>query len=340
MASIFQNEYTVAILIILLFIILAKVIVYLVKKFVFKLTAKTKTDLDDKIVEIVTPQVYSILILAGTYFALRALTVLDPYAQQIGGFFFVLAVLFITFAVSRVVRVMVLHFLHVQKKFEKAPQLINRIINVIIYAIATLIILDHFNISITPIMATLGVGAVAVGLALQGTLSNLFAGMRVLSDRKINLGNYIEMEGGISGYVEDISWSTTTIQTLSNTIVVIPNSKIADSIVTNYSIPQDETSVVVQCGVSYKSNLKKVERVTLEVAEKIQKTIGGAARSFKPSMRYHTFGESNINFSIVLRAEHITEKYKITHEFIKALKERFDKEKINIAFPTVKIVKG
>ena len=340
MASIFQNEYTIAILIIIAFIVLAKFIIYVIKKFVFKFAKKTKTDLDDKILEIITPQIYSILILAGVYFALRTLTILDPYSKMIGGFFFVIAVLMVAFAVSRAVRVMVLHFLHVQRKFEKAPQLISKIINAVIYAISILIILDHFNISITPIMATLGVGAVAVGLALQGTLSNLFAGVRVLSDRKVNIGDYIEMDGGISGYVEDISWSTTTVHTLSNTLIVIPNSKIADSVVINYSMPQDETSIIVQCGVSYKSNLKKVEKVTLEVAEKIQKTVKGAVKSFKPSMSYHTFGESNIKFSIVLRAENITDKYLITHEFIKALKERFDREKIDISFQTIKIVKG
>jgi len=340
MASLFQNEYIIAVLILLAFIILARIVVWVIKKFVFRLAAKTKTDLDDKILEIITPQVYSLLILAGTYLGLRALTVLDPYTVMINNFFFVLTVLMITFAVSRVVKVMILHVLHVRKKFEKAPQLISRIINIIIYALAILIILDHFNISITPIMATLGVGAVAVGLALQGTLSNLFAGMRVISDRQINIGNYIEMDGGISGYVEDISWSTTTVHTLANTIIVIPNSKIADSIVTNYSMPQDETSVVVKCGVSYKSNLKKVERVTLDVAEKIQKTVKGAVRSFKPSLGYNAFGDSNIQFSVVLRAEKIVDKYLITHEFIKALKERFDKEKINIAFQTIKIVKG
>lgn len=340
MVSILQNEYVVAILILLAFILLARIVVFVTKKFVFRLATKTKTDLDDKVLEIITPQVYSLLILVGTYLGLRALTILDPYVVIVNGFFFTLTVLMITFALSRVAKVILLHILHVKKKFEKAPQLIIRIINVIIYALAILVILDHFNISITPIMATLGVGAVAVGLALQGTLSNLFAGMRVISDRKVNIGNYIEMDGGISGYVEDISWSTTTIHTLANTIIVIPNSKIADSIVTNYSMPQDETSVVVQCGVSYKSNLKKVEKTTLEVAEKIQKTVRGAVKSFKPSMGYNSFGDSNIKFSIVLRAEKIVDKYLITHEFIKALKERFDKEKIDISFQTIKIVKG
>jgi len=287
----------------------------------------------------VTPQVYSFLILIGTYFALRALTILDPYSKIIVGSFFTLFVLVVAIAISRIARVMVLHFLHVQKKFQKAPQLVTKIISTVVYAIATLIVLDHFNISITPLMATLGVGAVAVGLALQGTLSNLFAGMRVLSDRKINLGNYIELDGGISGYVDDISWSTTTVKTLSNTIVVIPNSKIAESIIINYSIPQNETSIVIPCGVSYRSNLKKVEKVTLDVAEKIQKTIPGAVKSFEPSMKYSSFGDSNIHFSVVLRAENITDKYLLIHEFIKALKERFDKEKIDISFPVVKIVK-
>lgn len=340
MAGLFQNEYVLAILLIISFVFLAKFIVWFTKKVIFRFVAKTETDLDDKILEIVTPQVYSIIILIGTYLALRALTILESYGEVIGGLFFVLFVIFVAVAVSRVLRVIVLHFLHVQKKFQKAPQLVTRILSTAVYVVALLIILDYFEISITPLMATLGVGAVAVGLALQGTLSNLFAGMRVISDRQLNIGNFIELDNGISGFIEDIRWSSTIVKTLSNNLVVVPNSKIAESVITNYSMPEQEMSLVIQCGVSYKSNLEKVEKVTNEVAEKIQKTVPGAVRSFKPFIRYHTFGDSNINFSIILRVEKSVDKYIVTHEFMKALKARYDKEKIEISWPVRKIVKG
>ena len=189
-------------------------------------------------------------------------------------------------------------------------------------------------------IATLGVGAVAVGLALQGTLSNLFAGARILSDRPVNIGDFVELDNKLSGFVEDISWSSTRIKTTSDTMVVVPNSKLADSIITNYSMPHNETSIVVQCGVSYKSNLEKVEKITLDVARRIQKTVPGAVKDFKPLIRFHTFGDSNIMFSIVLRAENFVDKHLITHALIKELKKRYDKEKIHISSPVISVVKG
>jgi len=94
---------------------------------------------------------------------------------------------------------------------------------------------------------------------------------------------------------------------------------------------------VVQCGVSYKSDLGKVEKVTIDVAKKIQEKIPGAVKTFEPFIRYHTFGDSNINFSIILRVEEPVARYLIIHEFIKALKARYDKEGIEISWPVRKI---
>ena len=235
----------------------------------------------------------------------------------------------------------VVRWLKVQKKFEKTPQLISKIISVIVYLIAFLMILKHFNIEITPLIATLGVGGLAVGLALQNTLSNFFAGLHIISDRPVNVGDFIELtEGNISGYVEDVGWRSTRIRTLPNTIVIVPNSKLAESIIINDSLPEQEMATLVQCGVAYGSDLKKVEEVTVDVARKIQKTVPGAVKTFDPFIRYHTFGDSNINFSVILRVEKFVDKYLITHEFIKALKERYDKEGIEISWPVRKVYQG
>ena len=96
-------------------------------------------------------------------------------------------------------------------------------------------------------------------------------------------------------------------------------------------------SIVVQCGVSYNDDLEKVEKVTTDVARRIQKTTKGAIKTFEPFIRYHTFGDSNINFSIILRAEKVVDKYLITHELIKELKKAYAKNKIEISWPVRKV---
>ena len=159
----------------------------------------------------------------------------------------------------------------------------------------------------------------------------------IISAEPIRIGDYVEM-GNWKGYVEDISWRSTTIRTLANNRIIIPNSKLTESVIINNNRPAREMSVLVQVGVDYSSNLKKVEKITIDVARKIQKTLKGAVSDFEPFTRYHTFADSNINFTVILRAKTFIDKYLITHEFIKALKERYDKEGIEISWSVRKIV--
>ncbi len=337
MSVILQNEYVHFIIILLAAIFLAKVIHFIFRKYLRRLAAQTKTDIDDLVLKTTISPIYILTILAGLYTGLRSLSVLANYAALISGVFFVLAVFIAAAAVSKILSALVGRWLSVQKRFEKTPGVVVKVASVVVYLLAALTILKHFNVEITPLIATLGVGGIAVGLALQNTLSNFFAGLHIISDRPIDVGDFIELEGNISGYVEDIGWRSTRIRTLPNTIVVVPNSKLSESTITNYSLPDPETAALVQCGVSYNSDLKKVEKVTADVARKIQKTIPGAVKNFEPFIRYHTFGDSNINFTIILRVEKVVDKYLVIHEFIKALKERYAKEGIEISWPVRKI---
>ena len=108
-----------------------------------------------------------------------------------------------------------------------------------------------------------------VALALQGTLTNFFAGLNILTDGSIRIGDFVELDGGMSGYVDQIGWRTTRIRMLANNMVIIPNTKLADSIATNYNYPEDQMSVYLEVGVSYASDLDHVERVTVEVAKQV-----------------------------------------------------------------------
>ncbi len=332
-----QNEFVRATIILFTALIAVLASNVLLKKYVKHLTGKTKTEIDDIILAIITKPLFLLIILAGIYFALNEIRLLQQYTQQISSLFFTIAVFIVAFLLARVLTVLITQWMKIHKRFEKTPQVLNKMIRVIIYVLALLMVLDHLNIEITPLIATLGIGGLAVGLALQNTLSNFFAGLHIISDRPVNVGDYIELDGKVEGYVEDIGWRSTRIKTLPNTIIIIPNSKLAESVITNYSMPDKEIAVLVQCGVAYGSDLEKVEKATVDVARKIQKTVNGAVKDFEPFIRYHTFADSNINFTVILRAEKFVNKYLIKHEFIKALKARYDKEEIEISWPVRKI---
>ena len=321
-------------------LVVATMVRIFLRKHIKKLTRRTRTDIDDQIIAIITKPLYVAIVLGGIYLGVRSLDFFANYTFYINTGFFIIFTFIVAYVTSKIASLLVISSLKVKKKYEKTPRLLNKIISAVIYLVAILMILGHFNVEITPLVAGLGIGGLAIGLALQSTLSDFFAGLHILSDQPIRVGDYIELENKLSGFVEDIGWRSTRIRTLPNNIVVIPNNKLAESTITNYSMPEQEMGFVLQCGVAYNSDLKKVEKVTIEVAKEIQKKVQGAVKDFEPFIRYHTFGDSNINFSIILRVEKPVDKYLVGHEFIKALKERYDKEGIEISWPVRLIYQG
>jgi len=332
-----QNEYFRFFLVLFSTLIAIFIFHFILKNYIKKIADKTRRDIDNVILKITAKPLYILVIIIGFYFAFKSLSIFAPYVTWLDKIFFVFSILIVALLLSKILTRLINRWLKVQKRFEKTPRLINKVVTVIIYLIAILMILSHFEIEITPLVATLGLGGLAIGLALQNTLTNFFAGLYIISDKLISVGDFIEVNGNVSGYVGDIGWRSTRIRTLSNTIIIIPNSKLAENVITNNSLPEQEMAALVQVGVAYGSDLKKVEKVTIDVAKKIQKTIPGAIKNFEPFIRYHTFGDSNINFTVILRVQTFVDKYLITHEFIKALKERYDKENIEISWPVRKV---
>jgi len=203
----------------------------------------------------------------------------------------------------------------------------------IILVVGALIILNSLGISIAPMLTALGIGGLAVALALQDTLSNLFSGIYVTAARQVRVGDYIKLESGEEGYVVDIAWRSTRIRNLPNNLIVIPNTKLAQAIVTNYDLPSKDLAVLAEVGVDYRSDLEQVERVTCAVGKQVMQEVPGGVPEFDPFIRYHTFGDSSINFTVILRAKTFVDQYLVKHEFVKRLHRAFTQEGITIPFP-------
>ncbi|MGA2090435.1 MAG: mechanosensitive ion channel family protein [Endomicrobiales bacterium] len=224
---------------------------------------------------------------------------------------------------------------YMQKKALYHPQtsLTQNIIRAIIIIIGGLVILSHFGISITPLLTALGVGSLAVALALQDTLSNLFAGFHIIASKQIRTGDYVKMDSGQEGVIIDIGWRNTCIKQPINNIVIIPNTKITNSIITNYTLQDKESGFSIPLRVAYDSDLGKVEQTTIEVAQEVLASVAGGVKQFKPDIQFTAFGDSSINFNVNLRARELSDQGAITHEFIKKIIPRFKKESIDIPYP-------
>ena len=214
-----------------------------------------------------------------------------------------------------------------------SSDIVQVVVRAVIIGMGALILLDSLGISVTPLIASLGIGSLAVALGLQPTLENFFAGIQIVIDRPIMEGHFVRLESGEEGYVEKIGWRSTWIRMLPNNMIIVPNKVLFASKIMNFYYPQTELAVLVEVGVSYGSDLKHVEKITTEVAEEVLKSVAGGVPEFKPFIRYHTFNNSSIDFTVILRAKEFTDQYLIKHEFIKRLHERYQKEGIVIPYP-------
>ena len=202
------------------------------------------------------------------------------------------------------------------------------IIKLVVFVLGVITVLSYLGIQITHFITTLGIAGLAVSLALQNTLSNVFSGLNLIASRQIEVGDFVRLENGEEGYVEDITWMNTVIRRLDNNLVVVPNSRLVNSIVINYKKPTPSMNIVVSIVIPYSSDLEKAEKLALEVAREVQKTVKGADQGFEPLVRYSAFTELGITLNIILRVLNPDSQFFIRHEFIKRLKKTYEREGI------------
>jgi len=310
---------------------------YIVRKIIFERLAKwsknTGIQLGDIIISAVKGPFIIWVLMLGIYFALAVSQLSERVVGVANKTLLALGIFSVTLVLANLsVRLIKIHSGRLEVALP-VTSLTQNIARVVVFVIGILIILNSLDISITPILATLGVGGLAVALALQDTFSNFFAGFHIIAARQIKVGDYVKLDTGEEGYVVDITWRTTKIRMLPNNVVLIPNEKLTKAIVINYYMPDKEMAVLVNLGVHYNSDLEKVEKVTCEVAKEVMKDVPGGVPEFQPFIRYNTFGDFSIGFTVILRAKEFVDQYLIKHEFIKRLHERYAKEGIIIPYP-------
>lgn len=216
---------------------------------------------------------------------------------------------------------------------------ITRIAIIVLGVMFGLAVLD---ISITPVITALGVGGLAVALALQDTLTNLFSGLQIVATRQIRPGDYVKLEGGQEGMVVDTAWRTTTLRTPLDNLVIIPNGVLAQTIVTNYKLPVSSIAASVEFGVTYDVDLSRVEQVALEVARETMGAAGHDAEAHPPVIRFIAFGESQISCVAWMSVLGYTDQFALKSAFVRRLHERFGEEGIHFPYPVrdVRLVTG
>jgi small-conductance mechanosensitive channel len=320
----------ISLLVIALAYICGRIAAYIVVTKLGALIRRTSSKWDDAVVEAVARRVPFWAVLVGIYIASGYWSLTQNAATTIDRALYVVTAASITFLASEVLVKLVRTHGQTIDTGLGTTTLTENLIRIVVVTLGLLIILRGLGLEITPILTALGVGGLAVALALQDTLANLFAGFYLTVAKQIRVGNYIRLSTGEEGYLVDIDWRASRLRELSNNTVLVPNAKLSQSILTNYHLPDQELAVVVEASVDYASDLDRVEKIVTDVARDVMRTVPGGVPSFEPFVRFHTLGDPGIGFSVILRAQEFVDQHLIKHEFVKRLHRRFAAEGIAI----------
>ncbi len=312
---------------------------WLVRNILFRMLRQWQRRSSNHIAEILIEALRGPIIIwsliAGIYFALESASLPPHLDRYLSTSLFALWIISFT--------VMATHLAGAMVKFSgrrsggemPATSLTKNLAQIVVACIGGAILLRHLGISVTPLLTALGVGGLAVALALQDTLGNLFGGFYITIAGQVRLGDYIKLNTGEEGYIADISWRSTTLRTLPNNMIIVPNSKLAQAIVTNYNLPEKRMWLNIQVGVGYDSDPDHVERVLLDVAREAAEQIPGIVSTPDPSVRLIPgFGDSALDFQLNVSINEFSQQYVAQHELRKRILKRFREEKIDMPFPT------
>jgi len=275
-----------------------------------RLSRKTKTNWDDVVVGAVRHAPILWFTALGAWLATRTLPLSDTVRQILERGLSVLIIVSFTLVLARAASAAVANYSSQGRASTAGAALITTLTRLVIFVFGALFVLQSLGIPITPLITGLGIGGLAIALALQPTLANTFAGVQIIASGQIRKGDYIRLETGEEGHVTDIKWRNTTIKALwDDHEVVVPNSRLGDS------------------------DLDQVERVVSEVARESADACGCRSDQTEPVMRFQQFGDSSIDFFVRIRVDRYEMQYQLRHEFIKRLHLRFNEEGIEIPFP-------
>ncbi len=329
--GIFTENFVTSILYLSGIVVLINLIVLIFRSYIKNLFEKARIKFDDHVVSEVMKPIYYLSLILILYSFINQFELFGGYKKVFENLTGSIVILFLATFLARIAEVLINFWLKVKKKTEQPPKLISGTISGAICVVAGLLILNTWGVEITPLLAALGVGGIALGLGLQETLTNLFAGLHIVSDEPITNRDYIVLKDGTEGFVEDISWRSTRLKTIQNNVVIIPNSVLAQSIIENKTAEGLDISVIINGGVAYGSDLDKAERVILDEVKAYQKKTEYLDSEFEHLIRFNEFGESNIKFNLIIRLKRYDDRFVVRHEMIKNIKKRFDAEKIEIS---------
>ncbi len=333
------KELLVAILIFAAFYLLSKFLRYFLTTWGPKFTSFTSTDLDDRILLRITPPTAMLVVSAGLYFAVKSLPLPVKAHIAASGALFIITIAILTNIVYRSMDEVMKWYagrIYANDSTGLDRQilpLIEKLATIFLVATALIFILKHFNYDILSLITALGIGSLAIGLAAKDTLANMISGFTLMIDRPFHLGDRIQLSGGQVGDVQDIGLRSTKIRTLDNQLLIIPNSDLCNTILTNQAFPDPRAKGRINIGAAYGSDVEKVK--TLLVATALE--VADVLQDPPPEAFFTSFGESALQMALFFWVDDYTKLFPTSDRINTLILSRFREQEIVIPFPTREI---
>jgi MscS family membrane protein len=331
--NISTSPYINALISLLLFVAAAKALDFIIDRILRKLTRFTKSDIDDKIMDVIHKPVYFTVILIGVIPAVEYLKPSEKIIFYSFGTLHSLIALIWTVAVIKISNIVIENTVdRVSDATGLSKDLIPLIENVSRAAIIVaglMVILSIWEINITPLLASAGIAGAAVAFAAKDTLANFFGGISVFADKPFKIGDYIVLDRGERGEVVSIGVRSTRIKTRDDILITVPNSIIANTKIINESAPVPNFRMRVPVSVAYGSDIDLVGKTLLEAAHENENIL----KEPEPRVRFREFGESGLHFELLCWAKEPAMRGLTAHELNSAIYRKFNKLSIIIPFP-------
>jgi small-conductance mechanosensitive channel len=308
------------------------------------LARKTKTDLDDKIIEKLNTPLRLFATISAIYAAIQySFPGFVFFGMPVPSIYLVLFYALLAVAVNRVADVFLVWYGReiVPNTSSKVDNeifpFLRNIIKIAIYAIFAVFVLEQLGVAIAPLLAGLGIAGLAVGLALQDTLSNFFAGIHILTDKPFREGDFISLDNGVSGTIDTIGWRSSRIKNLDGNHIIIPNGKLSQSVITNYYAPDQKAQIIGEIGVSYEMDIDSVEKIIFDSIKLVQSRNDYFSKAEEPWVRFDKFGEYSLIFKYGYYVTKFEKRFGILKDLNRELFYTFKKNGIEIPFPVYTI---
>ncbi len=329
----FPNRWVQAAVILAAFFVFAAFLLLIERKIIKKITGKTKTTLDDLLVDKTRVPLLLLILMFGMQTALIPLDINGAIKNIVWSIVTILFMYLVGVIFTSIIIDWGQHFAkrtHTQIDDTLLP-LFKKIIAILLVLISFLWILRIWEVNITPYLAGLGIGGVILGLALQDTFKNVFSGISLVLDKNIKVNDKVRLESGEVGEVHEISLRSTKIRTYNNEMLVVPNGKLADMRFINYTQPNDRIRVVAKFTTAYGVKIEHVKKLILEA---IRKKMKGIEKEPEPAINFESMGDFALQFQALFWVDDWRNAYDKEKEALELIYNTLKKANIEIPYPT------